>query len=193
MFGFLGMLGNMATDLLVEAGSSLLGAAETTGGIATGTDAGLAAGTGIAAGTDAGLAAGTAAAETELPLLAKAADTGKELINGPKDFFAQTWQNAKDDLGQAWDDVAVKNPDGSTNGWKTAGNIGYKTAKSLVMGVGNAALSGGGGQKQTQNVNNAENALHANQSATENGQSSFQTGNQADEELKRLMSKMQQV
>lgn len=192
MFGFLAALGSAALEAL---GSTAATVGE--GAALAGEGASLAAG-GAAGGT-AGIAAGSVAAAADSALASAgnlgeaAAGEGAGLLNGPKDFFAQAWQNTKDDLGNAWDDVAIKNPDGSVNGWKTAGNLGYKTAKGLVMGLGNAALSGSGGQKTAANSSNAEKALQENQTAAENGLKSFQTGNPAEEQLKNLMSKMQQI
>ena len=135
MFGFLAALGSAALEAL---GSTAATVGE--GAALAGEGASLAAG-GAAGGT-AGIAAGSVAAAADSALASAgnlgeaAAGEGAGLLNGPKDFFAQAWQNTKDDLGNAWDDVAIKNPDGSVNGWKTAGNLGYKTAKGLVMGLG---------------------------------------------------------
>ena len=55
-------------------------------------------------------------------------------LNDVKDFFSQTWDNAKNDLGKN----VVRDADGSINAGKTAGNFGYGIAKSALLKAINA-------------------------------------------------------
>ena len=117
--------------------------------------------------------------------MAKAADVN---VESPKGFLASAWDNVKGAGEQMWnrgkqdvqkliDSHVVKTPDGSIDGWKTGGNVGYTVLKTAATrALANAA--NGGKQAAQQPLPSAE--TKAPQARTK----------EADEALKELMNMM---
>lgn len=121
--GLLGGAAETAGAVSAEAGAFGVGAAET-GATAFGGAASFGAGVDFASEAMAKEGMGAVAGQS-----------------GVKDFFAQAFDNAKQDASALIDRNVVRDAAGDVDGWKTAGNMGYNGAKTLIA----KAASGGGG------------------------------------------------
>jgi len=134
------------------------GAAETAGSASAGAGA-FGVGT---AGTGATAAGGAASFGAGLDFAAEAmAKDGMGAVagqSGVKDFFAQAFQNAKQDASDLIDRNVVRDASGEVDSWKTAGNIGYNGAKNLLAtaAAGAGARGGDNSQDTPQNVEAAK-------------------------------------
>lgn len=115
------------------------------------------------------------------PVMDSAKEAGQEAFDGAKDFFAQGWENAKNDFGEKLDGIVVKDTKGDIDGWKTAGNVAYHGSKALLAAGFAGGNKGGVGQvppdhsqDQSDPVQQADTAIAKN----------------AEEELNKLRSKI---
>jgi len=184
MGGMAGTLGSMATDV----GTGIVAGAKTVGETAAGMGGNIADAAKNTVGAT-GEAIDFVSGKAKL-----AGDWMKENVVAPGVDMAkkaddavfggagqQIVKNIGNDIGEYMDSVTEKNPDGSTNYWKTGANVGYGMAKSALI----ASMSGSGSKSKQQDNSSAQApAVQAQQAETE--------APDAEDELNKLMKNRQQ-